>query len=561
MKTAFRKTLSRILIFSVLFSSFPVISFGEDASLKITAAADTHFQCAADLGDFSDQYTEYMLDPDLYGYASTQGQMPYESEAILSQMLGEFAASDSEYLLIAGDLTCGKRASHLAFAEYLRQTEASSGKQIFVIIGNHDCDAESSENGISMEEFREIYAQFGYDEAVSRHEGSASYAADLSETYRLLAVDTCIYGEDEGRISTDVFRWIKSQVRQAEADGKTLIAMMHHSLLPHYELQPMISLWQFYAGWFADHGIRTVFTGHIHANDISSAVSDCGNTVYDIQTGALIASPNTYREITLSEDSVKIESRFITRIDPSLLPSQLTDAQRALLSEDFPAYAKAYFENGVCKWMNRNLGSVNRLARWFRLKEGTAAYRAAEKLMKTVGAAVGQDIYDNGGRSIEAALAPYGIPVPQSGYRKPYQVAAKIMYGFFAGDEDAEANAADTRLLLACLEGAVLTALKEGFNESSLRALAASFGDGSPAAKLAAMPLSELKREIAEKTALALLETVTGGFIDDYSAPADLNVTLPADETAPAAPLHAIIRIFRLLAEFWKRLLGVLPTQ
>ena len=418
----------------LILAAVPVIAAAENLPLKLTVAADTHFQCAADLGEFSTQYTDYMLRPDVFGYASTQGQMPYESEAILSRMLTEFAASDSDCLLLAGDLTCGKRASHQAFAQYLRQTEAQSGKRIFVIVGNHDCDARSSENGVSMEEFREIYAEFGYDEAVARHEASASYTADLNEEYRLLAIDSCVYGEDEGRIGAGVFRWIKAQVKQAETDGKTLIAMMHHSLLPHYELQPMIDLWQFYAAWFADHGIRTVLTGHIHANDISASVSDCGNTVYDIQTGALIASPNTYRELTFSGGAVDVQSRFITGIDPALLPAQLTQTQRQLLTEDFPAYAKAYFENGVCKWINRNLGSVDRLARWFRLREGSAAYNAAETLMHTVGAAVGQDIYDSGnGRSIEAALAPYGIAVPESGFQKPYQAAAKLMYGFFTG--------------------------------------------------------------------------------------------------------------------------------
>ena len=559
MNRQLKKILSCVLTTVILIASVPVAAFGGVAPLKITVAADTHFQCAADLGDFSDQYTEYMLEPELFGYASTQGQMPYESEAILCEMLAEFEASDAECLLIAGDLTCGKRASHLAFAQHLRQTEESSGKRIFVINGNHDCDAEGSDTGISMEEFREIYADFGYNEAVARHEGSASYTADLNGAYRLLAIDTCIYGEDEGRISADVFRWIKAQVKQAKAEGKTPVAMMHHSLLPHYELQPMIDLWQFYAGWFADHGIQTVFTGHIHANDISSTVTDCGNTVYDIQTGALIASPNTYREITFSDDAVTVESRFITKIDPSRLPSQLTAAQRARLAEDFPAYARAYFENGVCKWMNRNLGSVNRLARWFRLKEGTTAFTAAEKLMKTVGAAVGQDIYGDGnGRSIEAALSPYGITVPESDYIKPYQVAAKLMYGFFYGDEDAAGNEADAKLLLACLEGAVLTALNDGFSESSLRALASALsGDDALTKRIAAMPVSTLKRQIAEKTALSLLETLTGGFIDDYSAPEDLNVTLPTGKTTNAVTLHILIRIFRLFAELLNRLFNV----
>ena len=547
MRRSVRKVFACFLALCLAVCSFPVSAAAENETLKITVAADTHYQCAADLGVPSDQYTEYMLEPELYGYASTQGQMPYESEAILSAMLDAFCASDSPYLLIAGDLTCGKRQSHLRLAEFLRRAEQRSGKQIFVIIGNHDCDAESSENYISMEEFREIYADFGYTEAVSRHADSASYAADLGGTHRLIAIDSCIYGEDEGQIGSSVFRFIREQVDAAKRDGRTPIAMMHHSLLPHYELQPMIRRWRYYAKWFADNGVQTVLTGHIHANDVASAVSDRGNTVYDVQTGALIASPNTYRILTCTDDGIQIDSRFITKIDGSLLPDYLTPEQKTLIEADFPAYARRYFENGVCKWMNRNLGSVNRLARWFKLKEGTKAYDAAARLMQRIGAAVGQDIYGET-NSIEAALAPYGVSVPTSGYRKPYQAAATIMYGFFHGDEETISSEADVKMLLTCLEGAVLTAVQSGIGDETLRELVLTLTGST-----ARVPSSALLRHAAEKIALALLQTLAGGFTDDYSAPSDLSVTLSVHTAGRTAPLHIAVRLWNLFLEFWKR--------
>ena len=545
-----------LLAVCILAVSVPLCAIAAEEPLRFLLAADTHFRCAADLGETSDTYAEYMLDPETFSYASTQGQMDYESEAILAALLQAFTASDAPYLLIAGDLTCGKRASHLAFAEYLRKTQQESGKQIFVTVGNHDCAAESSDDRISMEEFREIYADFGFRQALSRHDASASYAVDLDDRYRLLAIDSCIYGEDDGKLGTAVFRWIKEQVQQARQDGKTLIAMMHHSLLPHYELQPMIDNWRYFAAWFADHGIQTVLTGHIHANDISSTVSDRGNTLYDIQTGALISSPNTYRVLTMGQDSVQIESRFITKIDPALLPDELTDAQKAKLTDDFSGYAKAYYISGVCKWLNRNVGSVSRLARWFKLKEGTKAYAAAERLTARLGAAVGQDIYDTGaGASIEAALAPYHIAVPQSAYQKPYEVAAKLMYGFFHGDEDAAGNEADTALLLTCLEGAILTAIQSDSDKASLRLLARAMEIQTDAAAAASsLKASVWAHQLAEQMALALVETLAGGFIDDYSTPADLNVTLTFGESrSAAAPLHLFVQLLRLIAEFCKR--------
>ena len=556
-KKNMKKTIAFLLSLCMIAVSVPFPASAAEAPLKLMVAADTHFQCEADLGEPSNEYTEYMLDAETFGYASTQGQMNYESEAILAEMLDEFAASDAECLLIAGDLTCGKRASHLAFAEYLRKTEQISGKRIFVINGNHDCAAESSENRISMEEFREIYADFGYNEALSRHGSSASFTVDLDESRRLIAVDSCVYGEDDGKIGASVFRWIKEQVKQAKKDGKTLIAMMHHSILPHYELQPMIGNWRYYASWFADHGINTVLTGHIHANDASSTVSDLGNTLYDVQTGALISSPNTYRILTIKEDEIEIESRFITHIDASLLPGFLTAAQKEKLTGDFPSYAKEYFVEGVCKWMNRNVGSPNRIARWFRLKEGTKAYSAAEGITARLGAAVGMDIYDSGtGPSIESSLAPYNISVPESPYRKPYEAAAKLMFGFFHGDEDASGNEKDVQLLLVCLEGALLTAMKDAADESSLRALAAAMKIKIDAAKtVSSTQTAAWMRQLAEKLAEAFLETLAGGFVDDYSAPSDLNVTLTFDESrTSASPLHFVVKLFRMFIEFVQKL-------
>ena len=230
MRRAFRIVLSCFLALCLAFCTIPVSASDRSEPFTITVAADTHYQCEADLGEPTDQYTDYMLEPELFGYASTQGQMPYESEAIVSAMLDAFTSSDSPVLLIAGDLTCGKRQSHQRLAQMLRSAEQKSGKQIFVIIGNHDCDAQSSESRITMEEFREIYADFGYNEALARHADSASYAVDLGESCRLIAIDSCIYGEDEGEINASVFRFIQEQTEQAKH--------LHLIGLPFFRLLP-----------------------------------------------------------------------------------------------------------------------------------------------------------------------------------------------------------------------------------------------------------------------------------------------------------------------------------
>ncbi|MCR5041430.1 MAG: metallophosphoesterase [Clostridia bacterium] len=543
MRKMIKPFTAAVLSACLLACAVPVSAAGP-RPLALTVAADTHYQCPEDLGEMSDVYTEYMLEPELYGYASTQGQMNYESGAILAAMLDSFAASSSPYLLIAGDLTCGKRASHLKFAEYLRDCEKRSGKSIFVINGNHDCDAESDDRYVGMEEFREIYAEFGYDEALDRHETSASYTADLSDDYRLIALDSCIYGEDDGEINASVFAWLGKSLSAAREDGRTPIVMMHHSILPHYELQPMLGSWRFFASYLADNGVQVVFTGHIHANDVSCAKSLRGNTIYDVQTGALITSPNTYRTAVFDGGKVDISCNYVTRIDVSLLPDAMSAAQKAALEADFPAYAYSYFENGVCKWLNRNVGSMNRLARWFRLEEGTAVYDSLERVMKKVGAAVGSDIYGGDG-SLEAALSPFGKEVPPSAYVKPYQVAAKLMYGLFGGESGDSRE--DTQLLLVCLEGAVIKALSQEDEDVVRRFARAVVGSA------ASSEFGTLIVQAAEKTALALLETLAGGIVDDYSDPADLDVALPC-EAEKILTLDPVLRLLQLFTELFERI-------
>ena len=50
---------------------------------------------------------------------------------------------------------------------------------------------------MDTQEFRSIYAQFGYDEAVAQDPNSLSYAVDLGDDYRLIVMDSGIYNDDK----------------------------------------------------------------------------------------------------------------------------------------------------------------------------------------------------------------------------------------------------------------------------------------------------------------------------------------------------------------------------
>lgn len=534
------KILSVILSLALVICAIPVSVFAEKDELKFTVAADTHYQCLADVGSPAAevQYTEGMLDSENYYHATFQGQMNHESEAIIRSMLNDFVKSDSEYLLIPGDLTCGKRQSHIEFAKLLKDAEEKSGKQIIVICGNHDCDKETDdlETYIDINEFKEIYADFGFNDAIASDTNSASYAVDLSDNYRLLAIDSCIYGKDDGAVTDETLNWVSEQAAKAKADGKNVIAMMHHSLLPHFTVQPMIDNYSEIAEKMADMGIKLVFTGHLHANDISMANSKSGNTVYDIQTGSLITSPNAYRVIDITDDEIKVDSKYVTEIDTQYLPDGFTDSQIELMKTDFPAYAYGYFEAGICRWLNRYIGSAGKVGKLLKLTPGTTEYEIVDKIMKNIGEAFSLPIYDDGKTpdkidSIEEIAAVSGVEIPESDYQRVYQLAAKIMNGFYHGDEDESIKTTEFPLFFACFKAVLArTLVNFGFTTTTAKTLNTFLSDTfgvDPYNKI----LTETAKvtyasEAADKILKSVLYNLCDGLVEDLSEPSDINTTI-----------------------------------
>lgn len=82
-----------------------------------------------------------------------------------------------------------------------------------------------------------------------------------------------------------------------------IIGAMHHSLIPHWEMEEEITTgfivynWVETADFLADYGMRYVYTGHMHANDHVSYVSFNGNQIVDIE-GSSNASVGSAVKIT-----------------------------------------------------------------------------------------------------------------------------------------------------------------------------------------------------------------------------------------------------------------------
>ncbi len=563
MKTRFIKILSAVLCIAILISSAPLFALAKNDMLKFTVASDTHFQCGSDVGSPAAEtlYAEGMLNRDKYYHATFQGQMNHESEAIIRSMLSDFVKSDSEYLLIPGDLTCGKRQSHIEFAQLLKNAEKKSGKKIFVICGNHDCDEKSAGQYIDINEFKKIYADFGFKEADAFDPASASYAVDLSPEYRLLAVDSCIYGKDDGQVKKATLKWVEEQTKAAKKEGKHVIAMMHHSLLPHFTVQPMIKNYAKIAEKFADMGIKLVFTGHLHANDVSMANSKNGNTVYDIQTGSLITSPNAYRVVAVKDSEIKLESRYVTKIDTKYLPEGFTDEQINLIKSDFSAYADGYFESGICRWLNRYIGSAGKVGKFLKLSPDSKGYEIVDKIMKNIGEALLLPIYDDGktpGKpdSIEEIAKLSGVTLPESKYERIYQLTAKVMGGFYHGDEEASIKTVEFPLFFACFK-AILARTITNFKfttktaKSFNRIMSSTFGIEPYDIALKGTAKRSYACKAADKILESVLYNLCDGLVEDLSQPSDINLTITGYGVNDTAEKEFQLSAFKRTVKFF----------
>ena len=308
----------------------------------------------------------HTYDPDLgtegkafENYVAGDYKLTRESAEILQTAIGKINSENVSFVLVPGDLTDhGDRATHELVAQYLKQLQAS-GKKVYVIPGNHDIDNPNAVSysgnfiqrvpNITAEEFEQIYADFGYKDALYRDPASLSYVAEPQEGLWLLALDSCRYkdklGETEtltgGRFSPQTLGWIEDMLIKAAQANKAVIAMEHHPVTEHFDgmatyfPQYVIENYQAVSRLLAAYNVRLVFTGHFHAQDITERTwPDINKFLFDVETGSLVTYPCPYRVVNIDgSQKADIRSMRIQSI--------------ASHPQDFQGYAEAQLENGV----------------------------------------------------------------------------------------------------------------------------------------------------------------------------------------------------------------------
>lgn len=308
-------------------------------------------------------------------YLEADRKLLRESPEILEAAIASINGLKSNIVLVPGDLTKdGEELSHQLAASYLAKLKAA-GKKVYVVPGNHDIknghsyrfvgDTVERVPNITAEQFTQIYADYGFKDALQRDTDSISYVAEPQPGLWLLALDSCRYKENiedkesitDGKFSPQTLAWIEKMLGQAARENKAVIVMMHHGIMEHYVGQEknygeyIVDDAPEVARMLAAYNARLVFTGHYHAQDITiKKWDDTNKFVFDMETGSLVTYPCPYRVVNISADQqAVIKTELVTSIKSH--------------PQDFPEFGRQYLLDGIAGIATNTLAGTYKVDR------------------------------------------------------------------------------------------------------------------------------------------------------------------------------------------------------
>ena len=348
-KNTLKKLFCVILAVAVFAVSIPFTAIAATTDdVNFIILSDLHYFAEDSQGTTAQdkaEFNEMMLMNN-----ATSGYAPEILDAALANVTAMALQGKIDFILVPGDLTRNaEKAAHKELVEKFKAFELATGIPVYVINGNHDInnnraaiyDGENllnvkknpemrSQLDTTPEEFEALYKDFGYSseggyysrykEIAGNSEGSLSYATDLPNDYRLIAIDSQLYSADNtdaglneqetaGKMSDALLEWALDECEQAKKDGKTIIGFTHTNTVPHFDTEVdlfdnfVFRNWEKAADALADAGMHYTVSGHVHMQDVATYVSDNGEEITDITGASILSYPNLFRSVTMSTAS------------------------------------------------------------------------------------------------------------------------------------------------------------------------------------------------------------------------------------------------------------------
>jgi 3',5'-cyclic AMP phosphodiesterase CpdA len=220
-----------------------------------------------------------------------------------------------DFLLLPGDLTQhGEAENH----SWLQNRLAQLPFPVYVVPGNHDVPVLLPENPfIGWADFPHYYQPFGYQNPQQHY-----YTCQVLPGVRLIGLNSNQFNDEAkqvGRLDAAQLTWLEQVL--ADAQEEMVLVMVHHNVVEHLPGQSRHPLGSRYMLQNAPEllsilrraGVKLVFTGHLHVQDIAE-----NNGIWDITTGSLVSYPHPYRVFEVQTDS---QGRKWLQVESHRIPS------------------------------------------------------------------------------------------------------------------------------------------------------------------------------------------------------------------------------------------------
>lgn len=559
-----KKSLSIILSLTLVLCSCLVLTASaknDSDEFGFAVASDTHYvhpvkQAGTTLADEGWVTT----------FNSESESLTNQSGFIIDEFLKECAENPKcQFVLITGDLATHGRdyvSEHEAVAAKFRKFEKETGKQVYVINGNHD---NAKDMPVDHKKFTEIYHEFGYDEALSTDEGTCSYSANLNDEYTLVALDTC---DERYRVvpNNDITRmdWAVKQIKAAKKQGKKVIMIMHHNLLEHNPFQKLneknyvVNTPYSFAGLLADLGVKLVFSGHTHCNNVKSYTSFLGNTIYDFSMSSLGNFPAEYKYFNVTDSKISYETKKINHIDADKLAEVckgFSNEALEMMKNNLQAYTWSMSYREYSEDLRENISPET-----LGVEESSALYAKLKPVTDTIKEMSDTPIYGKGG--IQEQAAAYGLEIPDSEYKTLNDAMTLAMLRCKIGDKRYNLNSNDFTVLIRLLAFTVRKSIAATADSDILSGANEMLGKLGYKGSVADNMLRDFSEKYGfatpeEKEALAIAYGLWGGYFSDVDGVENRDGAIPGYAVKEANENQFIVmakKLFKLVIDLLNKI-------
>lgn len=560
-----KKSLSIILSLTLVLCSCLVLTASaknDSDEFGFAVASDTHYvhpvkQAGTTLADEGWVTT----------FNSESESLTNQSGFIIDEFLKECAENPKcQFVLITGDLATHGRnyvSEHEAVAAKFRKFEKETGKQVYVINGNHD---NAKDMPVDHKKFTEIYHEFGYDEALSTDEGTCSYSANLNDEYTLVVLDTC---DERYRVvpNNDITRmdWAVKQIKAAKKQGKKVIMIMHHNLLEHNPFQKLneknyvVNTPYSFAGLLADLGVKLVFSGHTHCNNVKSYTSFLGNTIYDFSMSSLGNFPAEYKYFNVTDSKISYETKKINHIDADKLAEVckgFSNEALEMMKNNLQTYTWSMSYREYSEDLRENISPET-----LGVEESSALYAKLKPVTDTIKEMSDTPIYGKGG--IQEQAAAYGLEIPDSEYKTLNEAITLAILRCKIGDKRYNLNSNDFTVLIRLLAFTVRKSIAATADSDILSGANEMLGKLGYKGSVADNMLRDFSEKYGfatpeEKEALAIAYGLWGGYFSDVDGVENRDGAIPGYAVKEANENQFIVmvkKLFKLVIDLLNKII------